>query len=131
MTREEEIWNAINNLQIGAYNEDDQLDNDEYDGNDLQNAFYTGAKWADNHPKSPWISVKDDLPYRHFELLEPIPTENFKGETISVLVIDNKGYSWFDYMVLYKNIWKWKYLESEPSYWMPIPELPKEQKIKL
>lgn len=126
MTREEEIWNAINNLQIGDYNEDAPSDNDEYDGNDLQNAFYTGAKWADSNPKSPWISVEDDLPYRHFELLEPIPVESFKGETISVLVIDNKGYSWFDYMVLYKNIWKWKYLESGPSYWMQIPELPKE-----
>ena len=126
MTREEEIWNAINNLQIGDYNEDDPSDNDEYDGSDLQNAFCAGAKWADANPKSPWISVEDDLPYRHFELLEPIPTEDFKGETISVLVIDNKGYSWFDYMVLYKNIWKWKHLESEPSYWMQIPELPKE-----
>lgn len=85
-----------------------------------------GLDVSDSNPISPWISVEDDLPYRHFELLEPIPTENFEGETISVLVIDNKGYSWLDYMVLYKNIWKWKHLESEPSYWMQIPELPKE-----
>ena len=85
-----------------------------------------GLDAADAEPLLRWISVNDDLPYRHFELLEPIPTENFKGETISVLVIDNKGYSWLDYMVLYKNIWKWKHLESDPSYWMQIPELPKE-----
>lgn len=127
MTREEEIWNAINNLQIGSYNEDDPLDNDDYDGNDLQYAFCKGAKWADSNPKSPWISVEDDLPYRHFELIEPIPVEGpFESETLSVLVIDNGGYSRFDHMVLDKNIWKWKHLDSEPSYWMPIPELPKE-----
>ena len=24
--------------------------------------FTVGAKWADSHPKSPWISVEEDLP---------------------------------------------------------------------
>ncbi len=90
-------------------------------------SYIMGAKWADENPQSPWISVKDDLPYRHLELVEPIPVESpFESETISVLVIDNKGYSWFDNMVLDKNIWKWEHLDSEPAYWMPIPELPKE-----
>ena len=53
MTREEEIWNAIFELGLGDYNDDSSLGNDEYSGNDLQSAFYKGAHWADNHPKSP------------------------------------------------------------------------------
>lgn len=122
MTREEQIINAIDTTFPIPSSEKGR----NYEQALMATGFEGGAKWADSNPKSPWISVEDDLPYRRFELLEPIPTENFKGETISVLVIDNKGYSWFDYMVLYKNIWKWKYLESEPSYWMQIPELPKE-----
>lgn len=32
-------------------------------------SFEAGVEWADNHPKSPWISVKDDLPCNHKELL--------------------------------------------------------------
>ena len=27
--------------------------------------FVDGSLCADNNPKSPWISVKDDLPYKH------------------------------------------------------------------
>ena len=32
--------------------------------------FTVGAKWADSNPKSPWISVEDDLPCNHKELCE-------------------------------------------------------------
>lgn len=117
MTREEEIWNAINNLQIGDYNEDDSSDNDEYCGNDLQNAFYTGAKWADEHPKSPWISVEDDLPCNHPELIDCGITEEIimtdgKFATSGIMSnLDNNG---------------WKFTMSDTKYWMPIPKPPKE-----
>ena len=37
--------------------------------------FYTGLKYgleaADNNPKLPWISVKNDLPCNHKELISP------------------------------------------------------------
>ena len=61
MTREEEINNAKEAfyrkiLQEGTY----------YDPRDC---FEEGAEWADTNPKSPWISVNDDLPYNHEELL--------------------------------------------------------------
>ena len=61
MTREEEINNAKEVfyrkiLQEGTY----------YDPRDC---FEEGAEWADNHPKSPWISVEDDLPCNHEELI--------------------------------------------------------------
>ena len=32
--------------------------------------FEAGAKWADNNPKSPWISVEDDLPCNHREYVD-------------------------------------------------------------
>ena len=57
MKRDEEIWNAIFKLRLGEHSDDGSLGNDEYSGDDLQNAFYSGAKWADSNPKSPWISV--------------------------------------------------------------------------
>lgn len=44
MTRDEEIFNAIDNLQIGVYDENNPSDNDEYDGSDIQDAFYLGAR---------------------------------------------------------------------------------------
>ena len=32
-------------------------------------AFRLGAEWADANPKSPWISVKDDLPCNNITIL--------------------------------------------------------------
>ena len=32
-------------------------------------SFEAGVIWADKNPKSPWISVKDDLPCNHRELI--------------------------------------------------------------
>lgn len=31
--------------------------------------FEAGAKWADSNPKSPWISVDDDLPCNHEDMI--------------------------------------------------------------
>lgn len=127
MTREEEIYNAINNLQIGAYNEDDPLDNDEYDGNDLQNAFCTGAKWADANPKSPWISVKDKLPCNEKDLI----VEVFKGvelrtKKVGVLSID--GYIDISYMYsLPPHGWHWN-TNDTITHWFPLPERPKNRR---
>ena len=38
----------------------------------------------ERNPKSPWISVKDDLPCNHKELIRK--TDIFKPETVEVLV---------------------------------------------
>ena len=32
--------------------------------------FAEGAQWADENPQSPWISVDDDLPSNHQELID-------------------------------------------------------------
>ena len=82
--------------------------------------FTVGAKWADSHPKSPWISVEDDLPCNHKELVS-----KGSSSTKRVIVIEDGGY-YFDCMVLSENgKWKWFY-SFNPSHWFPIPEPPKE-----
>ena len=50
MTREEEIINAAN-----------ELCNSFRGSKTYKLGFEIGAKWADEHPKSPWISVEDDI----------------------------------------------------------------------
>ena len=127
MTREEEIWNTINNLQIGVYDEgissdNDEYNNDEYNGSDLQDAFYAGAKWADENPKSPWISVNDDLPCFHEELI--CGTEISEGtETLEVFAINEYNDIWSDYMVYENDKWRWN--DFEPDFWMIAPKVQK------
>lgn len=125
MTRDEEIYNAINNLQIGVYDEDilsdnDEYNNDEYDGSDIQNAFYAGAKWADENPKSPWISVNEDLPCHHEELL------NAECQTKKVFILKCGGFPDVDYMLKIGGKWIWFEYKS-PEFWMPIPDLTEEE----
>lgn len=118
MTREEEIDKAAK----GCVNNCTELSNRySIEENDLEDFFVEGAIWADNNPKSPWISVKEDLPCNHKELINP----NFKKETLLVLAITPSGYAFFDYMV-YTNVWFWKNRNYCHAYWFPIPELPKE-----
>lgn len=139
MTRDEEIYNAINNLQIGVYDEDilsdnDEYNNDEYDGSDMQNAFYAGAKWADENPKSPWISVDEDLPCNHEELMSKYPF-GYKKKTVNVLtllpngnvVTDSMGYreKWWNGWEWDGEKWEWESLRR-PTHWVPIPKLSKE-----
>lgn len=79
--------------------------------------FTFGARWADEHPKSPWISVKDDLPYNHEELLNPDDKRN-----TSYVVAIIHGYVIMSRM--YKLNGKWYWENDEPTYWFPIPKLP-------
>ena len=110
MTRKEEI----NNAKTAFY--EPVLEDDYY--YDPRDCFEEGAKCSDKHPKLSWISVKDDLPCNHEELL----INDDKKETKSVLVIIN-GYIMMSKM--YKKR-KWYWADNEPTYWFPIPELPKE-----
>lgn len=123
MTREEEIREAIKTLQVYVCGDNGIFECSECIDSDIQNAFYQGVKWADKHPKSPWISVKDDLPCNHEELI-------FLGgliddsETIDVFVRYESGDIWCDYMIYTNGKWKWS--DGEPDYWMIAPKLPKE-----
>ena len=83
-----------------------------------------GLDVADSDPISPWISVEDDLPCNHSELVRG--TEISEGaETIDVFVANQCGCIWDDYMV-YKN-GKWRWNDFEPDFWMLVPKLPKNK----
>lgn len=81
--------------------------------------FTVGAKWADSHPKPAWISVDEDLPCNHEELLIN------KGVTKKVFVLKFGGFPDVDYMLKVNGKWIWFTYENS-KFWMPIPEPPKE-----
>ena len=83
-----------------------------------------GLEIADEHPKSPWISVDDDLPYNHEELIDFVFTNN-------VLVIDDQQNTSIAFMMKYKDEWIWDNANNFLflpfiTHWMPIPKLSKE-----
>ena len=86
----------------------------------LAPAFLEGAKFA---LENQWISVEDDLPCNHKELIDP----KYPDLTIEVIV------RWDDGVVLTaimaKNIkGEWNWISGyDFTHWMPIPELTKEQ----
>lgn len=82
-----------------------------------QKGFAVGVKWADENPKSSWISVKDDLPCNHEELLNP----DGKEETSYVIAIVH-GYVIMSRMYKLKGKWHWEH--DDPTHWFPIPKLP-------
>ena len=87
-----------------------------------KDSFIEGAKWSDEHPKSPWISVEKDLPCNHEELIN---TENDK-ETVYVVVIGKDVIADTDCMEYNGKEWVWqKNSFFEPTHWFPIPKLPK------
>ena len=102
MTREDEI--SIASCAYGSW------------GSSLD--FTVGAKWADAHPISPWISVEDDLPCNHEEFTHSNYTDR-------VLVLSRNGYSEIAFMSIIEDVWEWSTL-IKVLYWMPIPKLPKE-----
>ena len=83
-----------------------------------------GLEIADEHPKSPWISVKDDLPCNHEELMAK-RLFSYEKETVHVLTLLPDGDIVIDFMVHNRGKWKW-WSHHRPTHWFPIPELPKE-----
>ena len=71
---------------------------------------------------SPWISIKDDLPCNHNELIWS--KEISEGtETTDVFAMNEYGDIWVDYMVYENGKWRWNDFESD--FWMVPPKLPK------
>ena len=128
MTREEEIQEAIKTLQVYVCGDNGIFECSECIDSDIQNAFYQGVKWADKHPKSPWISVNDDLPYNHEELMEPICQLDdrliYETKRVFVRCIGNSIST--AHMVNLHNRWRWYPDDIDVKHWFPIPELPKE-----
>lgn len=87
--------------------------------------FEAGAKWADANPKSPWISVENDLPCNHEDMI--VLVSNLGKDTYNVLVRFDYGGISLAYMYCsgYKENWHWS--ESGIiTHWMPIPKLEEE-----
>ena len=81
----------------------------------LAPVFLEGAKFA---LKNQWISVDEDLPCNHEEMIHSNYTDR-------VLLLSRNGYSEVAFMCLIEDAWEWNTL-IKVLYWMPIPELLKE-----
>ena len=84
----------------------------------LAPAFLEGAKFA---LENQWISVKDDLPCNHEELLRVDNKQH--SETFEVFATNECGNIWSDYMVYKDNKWQWH--DFEPDFWLIAPKPPK------
>ena len=82
-----------------------------------------GLEIADNNPKSPWISVEDDLPCNHPELMDS------SIHTVRVFVSTHEDVL-ITRMIYRSRKWEW-FWNGEITHWMPIPKLPKEQEVEL
>ena len=80
----------------------------------LAPVFLEGVEFA---LENQWISVKDDLPCNHEEMIHSNYTDR-------VLVLSRNGYSEVAFMCLIEDAWEWNTL-IKILYWMPIPKLPK------
>lgn len=125
MTREEEIRNAVDKIIPIPH----LIDGRTYEQALMEIGFEAGVKWTDFHPKSPWISVDDDLPCNHNGLLVKHSPYNGKLTKPVLTLVDDGSFQVCD-MLNEEGEWEWSYI-GNVIYWMPIPELPKEQEIKL
>ena len=82
----------------------------------LAPAFLEGAEFALNNQ---WISVDDDLPCNHEELLRA------KYKTKEVFILRPGGFPEVDYMIKVNGEWRW-FTYKNTKYWMPIPKPRKE-----
>ena len=124
MTRQEEIRNAIDKMiPISTYR-----NGRTYEQSLMATGFESGVEWADANPKSPWISVDDDLPCNHEDMYQMSGTLLY---TDDVLVLAGN-------MVLYSRRlvtcmmfddstgkWKWN-TPFHVKHWMRIPKLEEE-----
>ena len=110
MTREEQIREATRNLIISVSRANRATF--------AREVFEAGAKWADENPKSPWISVEDRLPEPEKEV---IILNKRKQADIDFLTDDFEGgyYWWKSDEAIFCE-------DDEITHWMPIPKLQEE-----
>ena len=84
-----------------------------------------GLNAADANPKSPWISVKKDLPCNHIDMIN-VFVKNVEWRTDRVLAMFDDGVMIVTYM--YKlGSWSWNWnVTDRITHWMPIPKLEEE-----
>ena len=130
MTREEEIRTAVDTIVPILPSNNGRT----YEQALIASGVEAGIKWADENPKSPWISVDEDLPCNHEELMSKYPF-GYKKQTVNVLTLlptgcvatDSMGYRerWWNGGRWDGEKWEWDSLRR-PTHWLPIPKLSKE-----
>lgn len=117
MTREEEIKKALG-----------ELFNSAPCSKTYKMGFEAGAMWADANPKSPWISVKDDLPCNHKEFIED---KYFTKPVLAVLALnENPSIKHMEVCRMcdtFGSNMDWHWCNGgyhHVVYWMPLPEMP-------
>lgn len=84
-----------------------------------------GLKAADKHPKSPWISVEEELPCDEKDMVIEI-LAGIELRTKKVLVLLEDGTIGITYMYCFPpHGWHWS-INDVITHWFPIPEPPKE-----
>ena len=115
MTREEEIKKASG-----------ELFNSAPCSKTYKMGFEAGVMWADANPKSPWISVEDDLPCNHKEFTEG---KRWTKPVLAVLAWnENPSERHIEICDMYAvNInWYWRIgigNHHHVVYWMPLPKM--------
>ena len=114
MTRQEEIHSVSN-----------QLSELYKCSKTFKMGFEAGVEWADEHPKSRWISVKDDLPCNN-------PDNIHFGFTNNVIATDGTSIFILHMKKCKDNNWIWCGdnsdfdLSRSITHWMPFPKPPKK-----
>ena len=122
MTREEEIRNAVDMIIPISPSGNGRT----YEQALMATGFESGVKWADSHPKSPWISVDEDLPCNHSDLVLTYNDIPFSTKRVWVMT-DIHTLFLCDMKKDDDRGWIWNYFTKDKiTHWMPIPELPKE-----
>ncbi len=107
MTREEQIKEAADKFQREFIPKDK---------NNERFCFISGVLWANEHPQSSWISVKDRLP----EKLENGCTSDY------VLTrIDGPRQVWYFVNRYNYTIEAWEGCNNNTTHWMPIQRIEK------
>ena len=75
--------------------------------------FLEGAKFA---LENQWISVEEDLPCNHEELID--------GDVTHAVLVRNKNGE-HDVTLMAKFV-EWDFLNDYITHWIPIPKLPEE-----
>ena len=120
MTREEEYQKAAH----------EYINSDAVKPENMQMAygdFINGAKWADEHPKNPWVSIEERLPKKAIGLYELEKDEQYK-----MVLFKTANGKLFRGFLDAEEIWRaftvfkgacpidsltW----SRVTHWMPIP----------
>ena len=121
MTRQEEIRNAVDAIIPISPSRNGRT----YEQALIASGFEDGVKWADSNPKSPWISVKDDLPCNHSDLV--LTYNDIPFSTKRVMVVTDIHTLFLCEMKKDDDRgWIWNYSTKDIiTHWFPIPELPK------